>query len=101
MPAAAITFLADFPLALYLRGWFGLSEPDPMPVGFRADKSFSLTYWAPWATAWAILVLPGLILLASRRTRPAGIAYIITATLVAAMVSFFGISFEYGGSPVS
>ena len=57
---ALVAVLAVLPLALHLRGWLGLPQPNPIPLQYRADHSFTPTYWAPWALSWLVVVMPGI-----------------------------------------
>ncbi|WP_151901775.1 hypothetical protein [Tsukamurella tyrosinosolvens] len=84
-------------LADPVRAWFDLPQPNPVPHQYRADKSFSPTYWLPWAVVWPTTVAPGVVMMAVRRTRSAGLAYAVATGLVAgAVVAFFRL-FDWAG----
>lgn len=95
--AGAIVALTGLKLALHLRGWLGLPDPNPIPLEFRADRSFSPTYWLPWLMATAMLIAPGTLMLLGHRIRRVGIGYLLTASLLTVPFALFFISLEYGG----
>ena len=81
----------------HVREWVGLPRPNPVPLSDRVDKSFGATYWVPWLIAWAVVLCPAFLLIAVRRTRPAGWTYVIVVVLVGGLVTLVFAPFDWFG----